>query len=398
MMHLFLNGLAASAGGGLTYLRNVIPYLAIRADVHTSVAVSPALREEFGELPRVSFVPVETPGGATQRFWKEQTVLPNLLRSSRADVLISAGNFALRKSPIPQILLSRNSLYTSRDFYRDLRSRGEYRMWLDTQVRGILAKRSIVWADRTVAPSRAFADELKRWTGVDVVFVYHGFDHNLFFRDSPRLSEEVQKKLDTTADSLRLLFVSHYTYYRNFETLIRALPALKAALAPRSLRLILTCEFRPNSGYHTDLVAALLQQLNVTTEVIQLGPVPYRSLSHLYQACDVYVTPAYTETFAHPLVEAMASGLPIVASDLAVHREICGPAALYFPRFSLGELAQRVLEVVSSAAVSARLAEKGKERSETFSWSKHVDQIVALAASLSTARAGSRRLGDSVET
>ena len=396
-MRLFLNGLAASAGGGLTYLRNVIPSLAARRDVQTTVAVSPALRQEFGDLPRISFAPVKRSAGVVGRFWQEQTALPELLRSTRSDVLISAGNFALRKSPVPQILLSRNSLYTSPDFYRDLRSRGECRMWLDTRIRGMLAKRSLRWTDCTVAPSKAFADELHRWAGVEVIPIYHGFDRDLFFQDGLPLSLEVGRKLHATAHSLRLLFVSHYTYYRNFETLIRALPALKQALAPRTVRLILTCDFSQTKGYCADSAERLLRQLDLESEVVQLGPVPYRSLHHLYKACNVYVTPAYTETFAHPLVEAMASALPIVASHLAVHREICGSAAVYFSRFSPDELAQKVMEVVSSTEIWARLAENGKRRSENFSWSNHVDQIVALAVSLSGSRRDLRNLDDSVE-
>jgi len=396
MIRLFINGLAASAGGGLTYLRNVIPHLARRVDAETTVLLNPTIRREFGEMPNISFVEDLGSYGARRRFIREQTTLRKLIRHSGAQVLISAGNFALWKSPVPQILLSRNSLYTSVDFSRDLYLRREYRMWLDTRLKSTFARRSIGWADCTVAPTRSFADELKCWTGKDVIPIYHGFDHDLFFQDGPALPEEVRRKFDATVDSVRVLFVSHYTYYRNFETLIRALPALKAGLAPRKLRLILTCEFRPSDGYRADLAAALLQQLDVATEVIQMGSVPYRSLSHLYRACDVYVTPAYTETFAHPLVEAMASGLPIVASDLAVHREICGSAALYFPRFSPNELAQRVLEVVSSPAVSAQLAEKGKRRAKCFSWSKHVDEILALAIRLSSSRARSTHVDNPV--
>lgn len=396
MIRLFINGLAASAGGGLTYLRNVIPHLSRRVDAPTTVWLNPSMRAEFGILPNISFVEASENFGVLRRFVREQTELRKRIRQSGAQVLISAGNFALWNCPVPQILLSRNSLYTSVDFYRDLRWRREYRMWLDTRLKSMFARRSIGWADCTVAPTGAFAGELKCWTGKDVTPIYHGFDHDLFFQGSPPLSEEVRQKFDATVDSVRVLFVSHYTYYRNFETLIRAIPILKAALAPRKLSLILTSEFRPGEGYRTDLAAALLRRLDVAAEVIQLGSVPYRSLSHLYHACDVYVTPAYTETFAHPLVEAMASGLPVVASDLAVHREICGAAALYFPRFSPHELAQRVLEVVSSAAVSAQLVRNGKQRAENFSWSKHVDEIVALAVKLSSSRAGSMQVGDAL--
>ena len=62
---------------------------------------------------------------------------------------------------------------------------------------------------------------------------------------------------------------------------------------------------------------------------------------------DVYVSAAYTETFAHPLVEAMASGIPVVASDIPVHREICADAAKYFPTFSAQALAQVTAQVLS---------------------------------------------------
>jgi glycosyltransferase involved in cell wall biosynthesis len=383
MIRLFLNGIAASAGGGLTYLRNVVPILSARSDVETSVALSAALREEFAHLSRISFVALNTSGSVVNRFWQEQTALPKLLRSTQSEVLISAGNFAVRKSPIPQILLSRNSLYTSKDFYRDLRLRGEYRMWLDTRLRGILAKRSLYWADCIVAPSKAFADELQRWTGVQVIPIHHGFDRDRFFSDDSALSQELQEKLKASEGSLRLLFVSHYNYYRNFETLIRALPTLKRAVAPRPVRLILTCKFSQTKGYRADLATALAIQLGLEKEVIQLGAVPYQALHHLYRACDIYVTPAYAETFAHPLVEAMASGLPVVASDLRVHREICEDSALYFPCFSHQDLAKRVLEVVRSPDILKALAEKARARSKNFSWERHVDRITGVAATLS---------------
>ena len=164
-MHLFLNGLAASAGGGLTYLRNVLPHLSTRQGVQVTAAVSPQLRRELGVLPQVSFPEINLPAGALQRFWQEQTTLATAIRQSGADVLFSVGNFALRKSPVPQVLLSRNSLYTSTDFLRDVRRRGEHGLWLETRVKGSLARRSIAWADLTVAPTEAFAQELRQWTG-----------------------------------------------------------------------------------------------------------------------------------------------------------------------------------------------------------------------------------------
>jgi glycosyltransferase involved in cell wall biosynthesis len=382
MTHLFLNGLGASAGAGLTYLYNVLPQLSALPTVRTTLAVQPDLRSECSGFPNIILADASPPSGAARRFWFEQRDLPALIRKSGAEVLISAGNFALRSSPVPQILLSGNSLYTSQDFYRDLRSRGEYRMWADTRIKGFLARGSLLWADRTVAPSRAFADDLRRWTGKEVLAIHHGFDRELFFADRSGLPEPIRQKLDAAKSCLKLLFVSHYNYYRNFETLLRAIPLLRQSLPGRNVRLFLTCELRSGANpgaYSPDRAAALVQQLKIREEVVELGGVPYRLLHHLYRACDVYVTPAYTETFAHPLVEAMASGLPIAASELPVHREVCGDAAQYFPRFSPEKLAETVLAIATSPAANPIIA---AERSADFSWRDHVQQLLEVANSL----------------
>jgi len=383
MMHLLVNSLAVSAGGGLTYIRNVVPQLAARPDLRVTIVTTPAVSDELDRHSNIEFVKLDVaPGG---RPWYEQARLPALIRSRGADVLLSTGNFALRKSPVPQILLSRNSIYLSDDFYRDLRRRGEFRMWLDTHFRAMLAKRSIRWADATVAPSQAFAEELHRWTGRPVVAIHHGFDLEAFTADPSPLTSELEKKLRSTDGSLRLLFVSHYNYYRNFETLIRSLLLLRDRIRDRPVRLLLTCRLRAgeNPGsYQPTEAADLIKKLGVSDLVVELGSIPYRQLHQLYKDADLYVTPAYTETFAHPLVEAMASGVPVVASDLAVHREICGDAAVYFPKFSPETLAETVATVALSPEKMRSMSTIGLQRSQQFSWVAHVDGILKLCRTL----------------
>ena len=389
MTHLFLNGLAASAGGGLTYLRNVLPHLSTRVGVRVTAAVDRSIRREFSGLPGVSLLELDNSGGVAGRFWLEQFRLPGLIQRSGADVLLSAGNFALRKSPVPQILLSRNSLYTSTDFLRDLRHRRAYGMWLDTQLKKRMARRSIAWADLTIAPTEAFARELRQWSGRDVISIHHGFDREVFFRDHKPLEDSLRKKLEADFsydnDAVRLLFVSHYNYYRNFETLFRALPLLRERLTGRKVKLFLTCQLEAgeNPGnYSPDAARSLIARLGVADSVVELGTVHYSALHHVYRACDIYVTPAYAESFAHPLVEAMASGLPVVAADTDVHREICQEAAIYFPRFSPEDMADRICQIVTSDELARALAECGQERASTFSWQRHVDELLQVAQNL----------------
>jgi glycosyltransferase involved in cell wall biosynthesis len=384
-MHLFLNCLAASAGGGLTYARNIIPHLSARTELRATVAIHPKLRAEFAASGNVSFADIDAPSNAGLRFYFEQTRLPRLIRESRADVLVSTGNFALRRSPVPQILLTGNSLYNSAEFFRDLRRRGEFGMWLDTRLRGYFARRSIHWADRAVAPSQSFAEQLRKWTGSDVLWIHHGFDPEVFFRDQTPLPADIRAKLNSGAGKLRLLLVSHYNYYRNFETLLRAMPRLVQRLGPDKVKLFLTCKLlsEENPGsFDASAARNLVQELGISEQVVELGAIPYQHLHKVYQACDIYVTPAYTETFAYPLVEAMASGLPIVASDLPVHREITADAAQFFPAFSSAELAERILLLAQSVGLRKLQAETGLKRAAEFSWTRHVEELVRLAATL----------------
>jgi len=329
--------------------------------------------------------------GTLSRFLWEQREIPELIRKMGADLLLSAGNFAIWNSPVPQILLSRNSLYTSADFSRDLRRRGDYRLWLDTRLKGFLARKSIHRARLTVAPSEAFARELRAWSGHEVMALHHGFDREFFLEDGTALSPLILERFKEIRGAVHLLFVSHYNYYRNFETLLRAMALLKQRRPSTRIRLVLTCELAPGKnpgGYRTSEASALLRELQIAEDVVQLGTIPYPLLHHLYRSCDVYVTPAYTETFAHPLVEAMACGLPIVASDLAVHREITEGAAVFFEKFSPDDLADKVTQLLDSPALQSDLRESGLRQSGNFSWKAHAGRLLELAKVLADRHSG----------
>ena len=225
-----------------------------------------------------------------------------------------------------------------------------------------------------------------------MISLHHGFEPEAFTRDATPLPSDVEKQLEQGKDALRLLFVSHYNYYRNFETLIRAIPILSGHLKGKKVKLFLTCRLNSDENpgkYRAESAASLAADLRRRGHIVELGTISYRSLHHLYRACDIYVTAAYAESFAHPLIEAMSSALPVVASDLPVHREICADAGIYFPRFSPEALAERVLQIEASPILAQRLAHNGLRRARDFSWSEHVGTLVSLAKQL--ARAENRR-------
>jgi glycosyltransferase involved in cell wall biosynthesis len=101
----------------------------------------------------------------------------------------------------------------------------------------------------------------------------------------------------------------------------------------------------------------------------------------LYAGADLFVFPSLLETFGHPLVEAMASGVPIAASNAAAIPEICSDAAIYFDPYDVENMASTIHRVLENDAMRDRLIRNGGERVKKFSWAESAEQMLNLFVS-----------------
>ncbi|HMV46834.1 MAG TPA: glycosyltransferase family 1 protein [Blastocatellia bacterium] len=393
MSAVLINALASTAGGGITYLRNVLPRLGNSAEHHYTVFVPPEHVNNYAPLAgnRVS-LETSPAVGTMARMWWEQTALRSLLKARRMDVLLSLGNFAMLRSPVPQILFNRNDLYFSPEFTADLQRRKLHKLLFAHRTKSWLARQSIKQATINLAPTTAFANRIKATEGlrkIKVEALRFGFDAEGFKADQTPLPDALLAKLNLNPNCRRLLYVSHYNYFRNFETLIRALPVIKSKLQAhgQDVQLVLTTDIRRGAvygDYDATAAARLIDLLAVRKDIAMLGAVEPGKLHRLYPLCDAFVCPSYAESFGHPLVEAMASGVPVIAANLPVHREICEGAAVYFNVFNEVELTEQCLRVLTDQGLSERLRVTGVERSRTFSWDEHVRGLESLIARIAS--------------
>ena len=89
------------------------------------------------------------------------------------------------------------------------------------------------------------------------------------------------------------------------------------------------------------------------------------------------------ETSAHPLVEALATGLPVVASDLAVDREVCGDAAFYFDASDADELARSLVSTLQDAPGLAMKRQLGEQQVKLYDWSRTAANTLNVYRALS---------------
>jgi glycosyltransferase involved in cell wall biosynthesis len=120
-----------------------------------------------------------------------------------------------------------------------------------------------------------------------------------------------------------------------------------------------------------------VSRLGLSSSVRFLTGVSDEELAALYNGATVFVLPSFEEGFGLPLLEAMACGTPVIAFDNSSIPEITGGAALLVPTGSTDELARRMAEAITDAALRRRLADLGLARAREFSWERCARETLA---------------------
>jgi glycosyltransferase involved in cell wall biosynthesis len=118
----------------------------------------------------------------------------------------------------------------------------------------------------------------------------------------------------------------------------------------------------------TPAVAERARALGVAERVHQLGRVPESELDALYRSATAMVFPSVYEGFGLPLLEAMARGCPVIATDAAAIPEVVGDAGLVVAPASPDALARAIERVLTEDGLRADLAARGRSRSAEFGW------------------------------
>ena len=109
-----------------------------------------------------------------------------------------------------------------------------------------------------------------------------------------------------------------------------------------------------------------------------LGYVPDEDLPALYRQAACLVYPSLYEGFGLPVIEAMACGCPVIASDRSSLPEIAGDAALQVNPYDIGELADAILRVAMDASLREKMSALGLKKSAEFSWQRCAERTLQI--------------------
>jgi glycosyltransferase involved in cell wall biosynthesis len=240
---------------------------------------------------------------------------------------------------------------------------------------------SVKRADRIIVQSRAARSDLLE---IDpslegkLAVVPNGVDTDIFRPADPGAGpEEAPAKLGIPRPYI--LFTGAVQPRKNVDRLARAFARI-AADAPHALVLA------GPVGWRGKEILARIRSGPAGDRVRHLGFVPDGLLPGLYRAADLYAFPSRAEGFGLTVLEAMASGVPVVTSSVSALPEVAGDASLIVHPDDEEGLAAAMRRVLEDAGVRRELAAKGLARAREFSWARTAAETWALCSDGSNER------------
>jgi glycosyltransferase involved in cell wall biosynthesis len=378
-MRVLIDGTMARGGGGYTFLVNLLPRLTALAPEHRfrvlvrsprlAAAIRPAANLEVERLPEVGLA-----GRLRFAAWEAA----RHARAWGADLYFSAGESAALGAPCPTIASFQNpNVFTSVGHRWPLRTRLRLRLLRE------IARVSAQVCDRILFVS----EDSARWMG-DVcgveperrAVVWHGVDREAWAA-APKPPVHPWPYI---------LSVSSIYRYKNFVKLIESY-ALLAERRPDLPDLVIVGDDQ-DPEYSRKMEAARAATGSLADHIHFIGEVPYADVPAWYAGAELFVFPSYLETFGIPLIEAMASDVPVVAADIPVFREIGADAAFYADPHDAEGLARAMEDALFSALAREMLIKRGRERAREFTWEMASQRVITLLREVhETSTAATRR-------
>ena len=368
-MKILVNALSARKGGIVTYTKNLLAALEERG-YDATIAVPPEFEAAGSGATYALDVSNYSPA---RRFFWEQTAWRRMVSRLKPDVLFSSANFGLLNSPVRQVLLLREGGLFDPFYLAHMTPEQGVRFALNRIIRRRLMLLSARRADHIMTPTDAMRDMLADWMpeirDKCTVNPYGTLSEAFRPAAAPRKWRE--------DGVLRILYVSVYYPHKIPSMVCQAVEQLNRSGLPAHATITMSLEEIPRtrgSSFDEILVAEAAERREVS-----LGNHAYDSLPELYRSHDVFVFPSVSETFGHPMAEAMSTGVPVVASSTPVNREICAEAALYFTPFSVSGLVEQIHRLDHNPPLREHMAAMGRVRTlDRFGWNDHVDRLLVV--------------------
>lgn len=211
----------------------------------------------------------------------------------------------------------------------------------------------------------------------NITVVHNGFNNHLYKKITDK--EKIKKVLKKYGISgPYILYAGRLEKKKNTPFLIEAFAKAKHFDNNIKEKLVLVGD--ASFGY--DEVKYVITEFNLDQEVVMPGWVDEEDMPYIFSGATAFIFPTRHEGFGIPILQAFGCGVPVIASDIPVLREIGGDACLYFDYKSKDEVGMVIGRIIADEELRKSLSEKGLKRAKEFSWRKSAEQTLEVINSL----------------
>lgn len=363
----------SSTGGIGRYTRNLIQELVnIDKDNQYTIFITPEDEEEYDQKIQSSKV-------KNQNFRKfvipithfsinEQTKFLNILNKENFDLV----HFANFNHPV---LYQKKFITTIHDLTILLfPAKGAQKSFFRRLAFRKVFTHSLGSAKKIIAISNATKCDLVKHMHVNerkIEVIYEGIDKNYQpINNGPR-AEKFRIKYGL--DEPYILFVSQWRPHKGLPELIRAFEILKDKYFLEH-KLVLVGK----SDRNFPEIIESVDKCKYSKEIIRPGFVEESDLPYFYALANVFVFPSHYEGFGLPPLEAMASGVPVAASNISSVPEILDNAAVYFDPCNPADIADKIYQTLINADLKKEMIKRGLNQAKKYSWRKMAQETLQV--------------------
>jgi glycosyltransferase involved in cell wall biosynthesis len=380
---ILIDALGVDSPGGRRHLEGFLPALAEHAGGHrfrflVRQSASSALSAFAGRGP-VEPWPIRDgiSRGVLTRLLCDLIYVPLHARRRRFDLVVTLANFGPVWTPTPHVVFQQNAMHFSEEFLGRLGGRE----LLEWRLRALLSVAEMRFATVVVTPTDAMGELIKT---AHPSLASRRFVTLLHATDLSRFRAPVERPAKRR---FVFLYPTKIQPYKGVEILLEAVRRLAAIRDDFDVQL--TAEGR---GWPRDIQQEIDRGRGHSwfDRVQFVGARPADRMPDAYHAADALVYPTLCESFGFPLLEAMACGLPIVAADLDVNRELCAGSARYYDAKSSASCSDAMRSVLENASLRDELRGAGRARIDgrDWTWGRYAQRFVELCESVIGERNG----------
>ena len=367
--------------GGRTYIINFVrTCVGMKLPHEVFIFFSGHEEDVWGDLPP-NFHKVTVPfshGSSLAKGFGLQFVMPFCTIGKRLDVIYFTNNFASILCFKTYVVAVRSTLYYHfpREVPRVKRAYRKIMSWL-----------SVRFARKILVPSTSISRDVVRFMGAraeKITVVPHGVEISRF-ANRPADTEIEARLAAMGVRGPYFLFVSALWHYKGAHRFIAALKLLRERTGRTDIVGVIAGKGLGTEGSIKRL-HQFVEESGMREVVNFLGQRPYEDMPYLYWGAEAMVFPSYYESFGNPLIEAMAAGTPVIASDRHAIPETVGTAAVIVDPDQVESLAQAMERVREDPALRERLVRAGRDRVKGYSWESAVTSALQIIESVSKSK------------